>query len=48
MIFDSKNIFFLLISLSNFVSMALLNNGEIYSYNKNEILYDIDIKKLLA
>lgn len=47
-IFDFKEIFFLLISLLNFISMALLNNGEIHHDNKNEILCDIDIKKLLA
>lgn len=47
-VFDFKNIFLLLNSLSNLVSLGLLSNNKIYHNNKNKILYNIDIKKILV
>lgn len=38
-IFDLKNVFFLLNSLSNLVSLGLLNDYRIFHNNENKILY---------
>lgn len=48
MILDLKDVFFLPSSPSNLVSLALLNNGGIFHDNKNETLYDVDTKEVLA
>lgn len=48
MIFDFKDLFFLSSSLSNFVSLALLNNSRIYHNNKNKTLYNVNTKKVLV
>lgn len=47
-IFDLKDIFFLPSSLYNLVSLALLNNHDIFHNNKNKTLYNLKIKEVLA
>lgn len=47
-IFTLNNMYYLLSSPSNFVSLALLNNNKIYYDNKNEIFYDSDTKEILV
>lgn len=47
-IIDFKVVFLLLSSLSNLISLTLLNNSRIYYNNKNEILYNINTKNILA
>lgn len=48
MIFYLKNVFFMPSSLSNLVSLVLLNNEKIFYNNKNITLYNINTKKILA
>ena len=47
-ILNLKDMFFLPRSPSNLVSLALLNNNGISYNNKNETLYDVDTKEVLA
>lgn len=47
-IFNLKNIFFLLSSTYNLVSLALLYNHDIFYNNKNEIFYNLKTKEVLA
>lgn len=42
------NIFYFSHSPSNLVSLNLLNDAEIYHYNKDQILYKLKIEKTLA
>lgn len=42
------NIFYLLSSPSNLVSLSFLNNAKIYHHNKDQILYDLEIWKTLT
>lgn len=43
-----QNIYYLLNSFYNLVSLKLLNNGRIYYNNKFKILYYVELKKVLA
>lgn len=43
-----NNVYYLPSSPSNLVSLALLNDNKIYLDNKNETLYDIETKEILA
>lgn len=47
-ILDLKDVFFLTSSPCNLVSLALLNNHNIFHDNKNETLHDLESKKVLA
>ncbi len=42
------NVFYLSNSLSNLVSLGLLNNARIYHHNENQTLHDQSAKKILA
>lgn len=42
------NAFYFSKSLSNLVSIALLNDAGIYHYNKDQTLYNLKIQKTLA
>lgn len=46
-VFNLKNVFLLSNILSNFISLALLNNDKTYYYNKNKILHNVNIKEIL-
>lgn len=43
-----NNVYYLLNSLSNLVSLVFLNDNKIYLYHENEILYGRDNKEILA
>ncbi len=45
LIFTSTKIFYLLNSLSNFVSLGLINNTGNYLHNKHQTLYDLESQK---
>lgn len=47
-IFNLKNVFFLLNYPYNLVNLVLLNNYSIFQNNKNEILYNLKIKEVFA
>lgn len=47
-VLDFKNVYYLLSSSSNFVNLGLLNDYNIHHDNKNETLYDREIKEVLA
>lgn len=48
LILPLTNVFYLPNSLSNHVSLGLLNNAEIYHHNRDQILYNLEIQKTLA
>lgn len=48
LILNLSNIYYLLNSLCNLVSLGILNNSSIYHNNKFENLYQINFKKVLA
>lgn len=47
-ILNLKDVFFLLSSPCNFVSLALLNNYKIFYDNKNKTLYNLKTKKVFV
>lgn len=47
-ILDLKDIFFLLSSHCNHVSLALLNNHNIFNDNENKVLVDLKTKEVFA
>lgn len=47
-ILNLQNVYYLLSSQCNLVSLKLLNNSKIFYYNKNKILYQLESKKILA
>lgn len=47
-ILNFKNVFFLLSSLCNLISLTLLNNHKIFYNHKNKTLYDLETKEMLA
>lgn len=48
LVLNFYNVFYLLTSPYNLVSLDLLNDSDIFYYNKNETLYQIRSKKTLA
>lgn len=48
MVLNLKDVFFLLSSLCNLISLALLNNNRICHNNKNKILYNLKTKDMLT
>lgn len=47
-IFDLKDVFFLLNNRYNLVGLALLNNHDIFHNNNNKTFYNLKTKKVLA
>lgn len=47
LLFILINIFYFPNSLSNLVSLSLLNDAKIYHHNKDQILYNLEIQKIL-
>ena len=47
-VLDLKDVFFLSGSPCNLISLALLNNHNIFHDNKNKTLYDLETKEVLA
>lgn len=47
-VLDLKNVYYLPSSLSNLISLGLLNNHNIYHDNKNKTLYNREMKEVLT